>query len=228
MESKDKPCRLGRRPVTQGPRPLLGNQDRVGKSATGRTATERQQKRAAGTAAAAETGRAGTTAKTIAEGINGSIDTTAVQLRKRLRVGTWNIRSMLQLGKTHVLGREMERLRMDICGLAEVRWGGRGHFITTEGHMIVYSGEENQGHGGVGVWIHKRNTTAIVGYETVNSRILVIRVKAKPKCISLIQVYAPTADKEEDEIEEFYQKLEGTVKKHSEKRHYITNGGFQR
>ena len=35
MKSKDKPCRLGRRPVTQGPRPLLGNQDRVGKSATG-------------------------------------------------------------------------------------------------------------------------------------------------------------------------------------------------
>ena len=78
--------------------------------------------------------------------------------------------------------------------------------------MIVYSGEEKQGHGGVGVWIHKKNIKAIVGYDTVNSRIVVIRIKAKPKNISLIQVYAPTADKEEDEIEEFYQKLERTLK----------------
>ena len=47
-----------------------------------------------------------------------------LQLRKKLRLGTWNIRSMLQLGKVQLLGDEMMRLVVDICGLSEVRWNG--------------------------------------------------------------------------------------------------------
>ena len=39
-----------------------------------------------------------------------------LQLHKKLRLGTWNIRSMLQLGKVQVLGDEMMRLGVDICG----------------------------------------------------------------------------------------------------------------
>ena len=42
---------------------------------------------------------------------------------------------MLQLGKLQIFGREMDRLRMDVCGLSEVRWSGQGHFTT-----MVYSG----------------------------------------------------------------------------------------
>ena len=33
-----------------------------------------------------------------------------LQLRKKLRLGTWNIRSMLQLGKVQLLGNETMRL----------------------------------------------------------------------------------------------------------------------
>jgi len=44
-----------------------------------------------------------------------------LQLRNQLRLGTWNIRSMLQLGKVQLLGEEMMRLGVDICGLSEVR-----------------------------------------------------------------------------------------------------------
>jgi len=39
------------------------------------------------------------------------------------------------------MSKEMERLGVEICGLAEVRWKGQGYFVTT----IVYSGEETQG-----------------------------------------------------------------------------------
>jgi len=51
-------------------------------------------------------------------------------------IGTWNIRSMLQLGKVQLLGEEMMRLGIDICGLSEVRWDGQGHFTTLDGHTI--------------------------------------------------------------------------------------------
>ena len=67
-----------------------------------------------------------------------------LQLRKKLRLGTWNIRSMLQLGKVQLLGDEMMRLGVDLCGLSEARWNGQGHFTTLDGHTIVYSGRRTR------------------------------------------------------------------------------------
>jgi len=40
-----------------------------------------------------------------------------LQLHNKLRLGTWDIRSMLQLGKVQLLGEEIMRLGVDICGL---------------------------------------------------------------------------------------------------------------
>jgi len=59
-----------------------------------------------------------------------------LQLRKMLRLGTWNIRSMLQLGKVQLLGDEMMRLGVDICGLSEVRWSHNSILRSTySGHV---------------------------------------------------------------------------------------------
>ena len=135
-----------------------------------------------------------------------------VQLRKKLRIGTWNIRTLLQLGKLQVLGREMDRIGVDICGLSEVRWKGQGHFTTREGHTVIYSGEKVQGHQGVAIWMHKKVAGALIGYEPINSRLLVVRINAKPRCISLIQVYAPTSGSDELTVNQFYQDLSEAVK----------------
>jgi len=63
-----------------------------------------------------------------------------LQMRNKHRIGTWNIRSMLHSEKIQLLGEEMMRLGVDICGLSEVRWDEQGHFTTLDGHTIVYSG----------------------------------------------------------------------------------------
>jgi len=55
---------------------------------------------------------------------------------------------MLQLGKVQLLGKEMMRLAVDICGLSEVRWDGQGHFTTLEYNSILrstYSGHVRSG-----------------------------------------------------------------------------------
>jgi len=109
MQTQRNTFRLGRRPAKQGARPLSSNQGRVEKSVTGSTTMK-----------------------------NTTI-LSELQLRKKLRLGTWNIRSMLQLGKVQLLGDEMMRQGVDICGLSEVRWNGQGHFTTLDGHTIVYS-----------------------------------------------------------------------------------------
>ena len=150
MQTQRKTFRLGRRPAKQGPRPLSSNQGRVEKSVTGSTTMKNTT--------------------ILSQG--------QLQLRKKLRLGTWNIRSMLQLGKVQLFGDEMMRLGVDICGLSEVRWNGQGHFTTLDGHTIVYSGRLTQGMSGVAIWIHRKLAGALVGYEPISNRVLVVRLKA--------------------------------------------------
>ena len=183
MDKQQKQYQPGRRPAKQGPRPLPMNQGRVGKLATG------------------------TRGKTVTSSQG---QPKALQLRKKLRLGTWNVRSMLKLGKVQMLGREMERLAVDLCGLCEVRWEGQGRF-TTDGHMIVYSGRTVQGMSGVAVWIHRKLTGAILGFEPISDRTISVRLNAKPRNVTLIQVYGPTNDANEEEVASFYEGLSRAV-----------------
>ena len=58
-------------------------------------------------------------------------------LRKKIRVGTWNVRSLYQ-GKHHIVEKEMKRTEIDILGICEHRWSGQGHFKTLTGGMYIY------------------------------------------------------------------------------------------
>jgi len=103
-------------------------------------------------------------------------------------------------------------LGVDTWGLSGVRWDGQGHFTTLDGHRIVYSGRPTQGISGVAVWIHRKIAVALVGYEPVTDRVLIVGLNAKPRNITLIQVYGPTTAATNEEIERFYQVLSQAVK----------------
>jgi len=120
----------------------------------------------------------------------------------------------------------MERLKVNVCGLSEVRWAGQGHFTTLEGHTIVYAGESNQGQRGVAVWLHKNITGAIIGYEPVSSRIIKIRLTAKPRNITMVQAYGPTSVSAEADIGEFYEDLSKAVRSVSKKDILVVTGDF--
>ena len=55
-------------------------------------------------------------------------------------IGTWNIRSMNQ-GKLEVVKQEMARMNIDILGISELKWTGKGEF-NSEDHYIYYCGQE--------------------------------------------------------------------------------------
>ena len=107
----------------------------------------------------------------------------------------------------------MERLKVDICGLTEIRWEGQGHFHTSKGHTVIYSGNEKRGLHGVAIWMHKKIYQAIISYESVNERMMVVRLNARPKNITMIQAYALTATAGEEIAEPFYEELERVAKK---------------
>ena len=47
-----------------------------------------------------------------------------------LKVGTWNVRTMLPNGKLENVIWEMEKAQLNIVGLIETRWRGNGDYIS--------------------------------------------------------------------------------------------------
>ena len=52
-----------------------------------------------------------------------------------------------------------------------------------------------------------RVQNAVIGCNLKNDRMISVRFQGKPFSITVIQVYAPTIDAEEAEVNEFYKKL---------------------
>ena len=52
--------------------------------------------------------------------------------------------------------------------------------------------------------VNKRFRNAVLGYNLKNDRMTSVRFQGKPFNITVIQVYAPTSNAEEAEVERFY------------------------
>ena len=53
---------------------------------------------------------------------------------------------------------------------------------------------------------------SVVSCTPVSSRMISIRISAKPHNVTIIQVYAPSTDHDDEEVEEFYELLENHIK----------------
>ena len=54
-----------------------------------------------------------------------------------IKVGTWNVQTMMEMGKLDLLLIELERSQMNITGLCEVRWSGEGKFKIGDFFMFI-------------------------------------------------------------------------------------------
>ena len=56
--------------------------------------------------------------------------------------------------------------------------------------------------------VNKRVRNAVLGCNLKNDRMISVRFQGKPFSITVIQVYAPTSNAEEAEVEQFYEDLQ--------------------
>ena len=56
--------------------------------------------------------------------------------------------------------------------------------------------------------VNKRVRNAVLGCNLKNNRMISVRLQGKPFNITVIQVYAPTSNAEETEVERFYEDLQ--------------------
>ena len=120
--------------------------------------------------------------------------------------GTWNVRSMNQ-GKLTVIKQGMARVNVNILGISELKWTGMGEF-NSDDHCIYYCGQESLRRNGVAIIVNKRVWNAVFGCDLKNDRMILVCFQGKPFHITIIQVYAPTLDAEETEVDQFYEDLE--------------------
>ena len=59
--------------------------------------------------------------------------------------------------------------------------------------------------------VNKRVQNAVLGCNLKNDRMLSVRFQGKPFNITVIQVYAPTSNAEEAEVERFYEELQDRI-----------------
>ena len=117
-------------------------------------------------------------------------------------IGTWNVRSMNQ-GKLEVVRQEMARVNIDILGISNLKWTGMGEFKSDD-HFIYYCGQESLRRNGVAIIVNKRVQNAVLRCSLKNNRMISVHFQGKPCNITVIQVYAPTSNAEEADIERFY------------------------
>ena len=68
----------------------------------------------------------------VEEGQSGGLSIQCIKMEnKYLNIGTWNIRTLNELGKLHLLLLELEQQKIDITGLAETQWKGKSHFMSS-------------------------------------------------------------------------------------------------
>jgi exonuclease III len=115
---------------------------------------------------------------------------------------------------------------LQIVGIAEAHWLGTGHFKTSNNNLIYFSGGDEQTFRGVAILITKQLQTTIMDFSADNNLIIRLKFKAKPQNMNVIQIYAPTASSTEEEIQEFYNKLEITIQDIPNKEITIMCGDF--
>ena len=122
------------------------------------------------------------------------------------RIGTWNVRTLYQAGKLQNVLKEMKRLKCNILGICETRWTGAG-CIREGDYTITYSGGDEH-RNGVAIITDESKTNCIQGSWQISDRVMMMKLKGLHFNINVIQVYAPTAQSEDEEIERFYDDLD--------------------
>ena len=98
-------------------------------------------------------------------------------------------------------------MNIDILGISELKWTGMDEF-NSDDYYVYYCGQESLRRNGVAIIVNKRVQNAVLGCDLKSNKMISVRSQGKPFNITVIQVYAPTSNAEQAEVERFYEDLQ--------------------
>ena len=120
-------------------------------------------------------------------------------------------------GKSEVVKQEMASVNGNILGISELKRTGMGEF-NSDDHYIYYCGQESLRRNGVVITVNKRGQNAVLGCNLESNKMISVHFQGKSFNITIIQVYAPTSNAEEVEVEWFYEDLQDLLELTPKKR----------
>ena len=117
-------------------------------------------------------------------------------------------------------------MNVNILGINELKWTGMGEFNSHD-YYVYYCGQESLRRNGVAIIVNKRVQNAVFGCNLKNDRMISVRFQGKPFNITVIQVYAPTNNAEEAEVERFYEDLQDLLELTPQKRCHFHYRGLE-
>ena len=110
-------------------------------------------------------------------------------------------------GKLEVVKQGMARVNVNIRGISELKWTGMGEFNSAD-HYNYYCRQESLRRNGVAIIVNRRVQNTVLGCSLKNDRMISLHFQGKPLNIMVIQVYDPTSNTEEAEVEWNYEDLQ--------------------
>ena len=81
--------------------------------------------------------------------------------------------------KLEAVKQEMARVNVDILGIRELKWTGKGEFKSDD-HYIYYCWQESLRRNGVAIMVNKRVRNAVLGCNLKNDRMISVHFQGKP------------------------------------------------
>ena len=98
--------------------------------------------------------------------------------------------------------------------------------FNSDDHCIYYCGQESNRRNGVALIVNKRVLNAVLGCNLKSDRMISVRFQGKLFNITVIQVYTPTTNAKEAEVEWFYDDLQDLLELTPKSKVLFTNGDW--
>ena len=168
--------------------------------------------------------------------VSNNSGTNSTKRKNKLIITTWNVRTMLEDYKsnrprrrTALIDLELENIKSDITALQEVRLSGEGQLRET-GRTFFWKGVPDGQPRRAGVGFALKNTIADKLTEqpkVISERLMTLRLPlATNRYVTIINVYAPTMDHQEEEKEAFYCQLRTLITSVPVNNKFILLGDF--